>query len=1095
MQRFASLHCHTQTSPLDSIATSNDYVQRAEELGITAISITDHGRLSGHREHQRACEGTGVKPILGIETYFSPTDRFDKRSKANRGELDTVYDHLIIHAKNENGLKNLNNMNAEAWNSYYYQPRIDRELIQQYGQDLIITSACMSGPISKALRAGNEEVAYTRAQWFKDQMGDDFYIEVMAENDPELNQALLKLADDLGIKPILTEDSHYVDQDGLWLEEAYLILSTRPKPDKNVDPSKLKSKDMIGKFNELYGKERPMTFQDFSIYMAGREFREQQMLQQDIERTDIYENTLEIADKIGEYPYHKNLNLIPRPKAVDPDEKLRQICINGMKEKGLIDSLEHSVRLDHELEVVKTLGLAPYFLIISDAIRWCKSQGMIVGPGRGSSGGSLMCFVAGITDIDPLEYGLLFERFLDVSRGGTDPADVDIDLSPKDRERLKHYLEMQYKHVANIATESYFQEKGALKSAASILQVPFNEANKAIKELTTENAFAEYAASPNLKEFRKKYPDVMTIAKGLEGKKSSSGAHSAGMIISREPIANYVPMETRAIGENKERVPVVAYDMAEVSEIGLVKYDFLSLKTLDVMKDVAEVIKERHGKDIVYTEIPLDDTKTFKMLSDGYTKGVFQAEASPYTKLILNMGIDSFDDIVVAGALVRPGAMDAFGKDFIACKRGRKKVKLIHPIWDEICKDTYGFPLYQEQWMQINHEMAGFTKIEANKIRKLTAKKQEPETLEPYREQFIDGMVEHIDQQLAEKLWEDQLKTANYSFNKSHSVGYGLMTYWTAWIKANYGTEFVFALLNNEKEKASITNYLIEAKRMGIPIVLPHVSVSEIKHTIDHTGIKLGLSSIKYISENVADKIIKGRPFKTYTELEELSQTKYSGINSRALSSLNKVGAAAFEDNPRTGKESQNYYEFLGIPAFSTGDLEPRITDQFVPLDEVSDKGAYIVHATIQTITRKDGWCRLDLIDATGSFGVFVDPTAPFEAGMAYVMLIADNSVVRYSTVDDVINKRQTAMIEYLYRTEYPDTPDEMMKVIAFKSRDTKAGKKMATVVFSTNKKELTVAYAFGKSFQTAFAYCRPGEVVDPVLGEWNGKTVINNIL
>lgn len=1061
------------------------------------ISITDHGTLSGHRNMQTAAKEAGLVPILGLEAYISPTDRFDKRTNAKRTDGTSVYNHLILLATGEVGIKNLNRLSEIGWNEgFYNKPRIDFEVLSENKDGLIVLSGCLGGLISKAIERGDVEEAERWAQQFKSEFGDSFYIEVQSENPVEINTGLLSIADKFNIPAVITGDCHYADPKDRWVEEAFLILSTNPKQDRTADYSKSQKMDMLERFNYLY-PDRRMTFQDWDLFLAGREHRFEKMNAMGIDRHDIFDNTNIIANRIGDYPYYKDLSLLPIPKAADPFERLSFLCKEGMKHREVRGLPGYEERLAHELEVVKSKGFASYFLILTNMLNWARSKDIWIGPGRGSAAGSLVCYVLGITQVDPIEFDLLFARFLDESR--SDWPDIDVDVQDNRRGELKEYARKQFKHVASITTVNILQEKAAIKAASRVFGINFSEANKATKNLDTKNAFAEYVKDSNSFAFHKKYPEVLDLAKRIEGRIAGYGMHAGGLVVSKEPISNYVPMETRSDKDNdvSGRIAVVGYDMNDIAEIGLIKYDLLGLKAGSIIKDCIVKIKERHGIDITLPTKKKDfnDWRTFDMLAQGYTKGVFQAEQPAMTSLMIKLGVNDFEDIVVANALVRPGAMNIFGQDYIACKKGKKFAVSIHETIDGYMANTYYMPIYQEQSMQICAELAGLGMAVANKIRKVTAKKQDPVLLAEYKETFIEGSKDKVGELKAKFLWDSIEETASYQFNRSHSVAYSMITYWTAWLKVNYPLEFMYAVLKNEKDKDSLTDYLIEAKRLGIKVKLPHVNYSELGFSIEGDAIRFGLKNVKYISDNTGNRLIAARPFANYHELKTKVEEKGSGLTSRVLSSLNAIGGAYFVDNPRTGKERENLYEFLNIPAFEGIDLPPKVKLQFTPLDEYSETEVFPILAMVRKIVRGDGWSRVEVVDETGSSGIFAGENTPIEPGQMYAMLVAQNRVARFVVMDELLEKTDNTFVDYLYADGYPDIPPGMFKVLAFQKRTTKAGKQMAHLVICDESKEAMPVLVFPQMFIKAWSKCKDGAVIGAELRTLDDGTVIlNNI-
>jgi DNA polymerase-3 subunit alpha len=544
-----------------------------------------------------------------------------------------------------------------------------------------------------------------------------------------------------------------------------------------------------------------------------------------------------------------------------------------------------------------------------------------------------------ITDVDPIEYGLLFFRFIDPER--SDFPDIDMDFADKRRGEVKEYLRRKYGHVASIATFTFFRDKGVIKDAARVFRVPFAEVNRALKAVEAPPAldyFDVFVDSPQGKEFNDKYPEVIKLAAQLRGRIRGGGMHAAGVVLGSKPLSSFMPIETatNTADKNAPRVPLIAMDMNQVAEVGGIKLDALGLKTLSVIEDAVRQVEERYNRKIDLLNLPLDDRKVFAMLSEGHTKGVFQCEATPYTNLLIKMGCESFNDLAVSNALIRPGAMNVFGDSYIARKQGKEKVETIHPDLDKHLEDSFYLPIYQEQSMRLVSDLAGLGMSYANKVRKITAKKQDVTLLAEYKDAFIAGAEAKVGRDKAEWLWHSIEETASYAFNKSHAVAYSMLSYWTAWLKCHYPREFMVAILNNEGDKDAVTDYLIECKRLGIRILLPHVNRSGVHFQIEGgDAIRMGLSNVKFLSDITASRLLARAPFASYAELYEFVMEKGNGLTSRVLQGLNAIGGAAFDDNPKTGNERDNFYEYLRIPAFNTGAILPRIRAQFTELDRL----------------------------------------------------------------------------------------------------------------------------------------------------------------
>jgi DNA polymerase-3 subunit alpha len=1068
---------------MDGLNSPAELVQAAKDAGQTALAITDHGTLASHREMQIACKEIGIKPILGVEAYISPTDRFDRASKTDK--TIQAYNHIILLAKNKKGLENINTLQEIAWNEgFYHKPRIDREVLKEYAEGIIVLSGCLNGLISKAIERQEFSEAKLILKDFKQTFGEDFYIEVQSHNPKEINSNLLELADELKIKAVATGDAHFAKGEDKILEEAMLILSTNPKSDKEADfEMSRQMKDMLDRFNYLY-PDRRISFQDYNLFIQTRQEIEADFKEAGINRTDIYDNTMEIASKIGEYDFYQGLDLLPVPKT-NADKKLAEMASEGLKALGLDKDQVYLDRLQEELQVIKDKKFASYFLVVADMINWAKDNNIMVGPGRGSAAGSLVCYTLGITDVDPIKYDLLFFRFINPERN--DFPDIDTDFEDRRRKEVKDYLKKKFKHVASISTYTYFKDKGVIRDAARVFMVPLGEVNKALKSVDT---FEDYTDSQNTKEFRMKYPEVTWLAERLRGKIRSVGVHAAGVVVAKDDIRKYAPIESREDAQDKVsgRIPVVAYDMDTVADVGLIKIDALGLKSLSVIKDTLDAIKNRTGKEIDLSDLDLQDPAVYKLLNEGYTKGVFQAEATPYTNLLIKMGVDKFEDLAASNALVRPGAMNTVGSSYIKRKNGLEAVKYVHPIMKPFTENTYGVIIYQEQVMQACVHLGGMTWSEADKVRKIIGKKKDAREFDQFKDKFIEGASQHISKKQAEDLWHTFEAHAGYSFNRSHAVAYSMLSYYTAWLKSYYPLEFMFSVLKNEGDKDARTEYLIEAKRLGLKIKLPHVNESDVYFSLKEDSIRFGLAEVKFISDSIANKIIERRPFKNYADFIDKASKKGSGINSRAVSALNSIGGAAFEDNPRAGNEKDNYYEYLGIPTFNL-DLPPRIKSQAKPIEEFDDLGSFPMFGMVKNIKRGTGWARVELVDETGSIGLFHNEQTQIESGQMYFILVGDNRIARYINVKDMDPNGSDLFVDYLYRKQY-DIKDEERLVISFTPYQTKAGKMMAHIVFTDKDKNLTRAIAFPAMYKIALAKMREGMVCVPVLSKLDDGTL-----
>jgi len=1082
---FVHLHVHSHYSLMDGLNTPHELLEAAKKQGQTSLSITDHGTLSSHRDMQIAAKELGIKPILGIEAYISETDRFDKREVKKRDDNTSVYNHIILLAKNDIGLKNLQKLSQIAWTEgYYRKPRIDMDVLFEYKEGIIVVSGCMNGLISKAIERGESNRAEELVNIFKNNFGDDFYIEVQAHNPKELNNSLLNLADKFGVKPVATGDCHFAKKEERDLEELLLILSTKPSENKEADYASGRAfTNTLDRFDHLY-PNRPISFADINVYIQSYSEISMDFEKAGITRKDIYKSSVEIADKIESYTFHENLDLLPVPKK-NALKTLKEMCEKSLVDKGL-ENETYKERLQEELKVISDKNFASYFLVVGDMVNWAKENEILVGPGRGSAAGSLVCYLMGITEVDPIKFDLLFFRFINPERN--DFPDIDTDFMDRRRGEVKEYLRKKFKHVASISTYQYFKDKGVIRDVARAFLIPLGEVNKALKGVET---FEEYESSQSTEEFRKKYPEVTKYASMLRGKIRGNGMHAAGVVVAKDDISQYVPIETRKDPDDSVsgRIPVVAYDMEQTADLGLIKLDVLGLKTLSVIDDTLKTIKHIKKEDVNLKSIELDDKKVFEMLSSGFTKGVFQAEATPYTNLLMKMGVNTFEDLAASNALVRPGAMNTVGGSYIRRKKGEEMVTYAHPLMQEFTARTYGVIIYQEQVMQACVFLGGMSWADADKVRKIIGKKKDAKEFDQYKDQFISGASKHITPEDAQKLWHDFEAHAGYSFNRSHAIAYSMLSYYTAWLKRYYPLEFMFAVLKNEKDKDARTDYLLEAKRLGIKVLLPHINESELDFSIQGNSIRFGLSNIKYISDNIGSKITSLRPFKSYEEFTEKAGTKGSGINSRAIDSLNTIGAAAFPDNPRKGNENEKLYEYLGIPKFDTGKLSPSIKSQVNPLEEFLEEGCFVLLAMVKSIKKGPTWSRIELVDDTGSVGIFHSVNTQIEPGMMYFFLVGDNRIHKYVTIDDVVNKTDEPFVQWLYKDKLK-IEDGKMLVLDFTHYKTKANKMMAHIILSDADKKLERVIAFPKLYTKALGKMKPGTICDPAIAKMDDGTL-----
>ena len=831
---FTHLHVHTQYSILDGAASIPEMIKKAKNDGMTALAITDHGNLFGAKIFHDEAKKQGIKPIIGCEVYVAARSRFKKDDK-----IDARGDHLIILAKNKTGYYNLVKMVSLGWTEgMYYKPRIDKEILFENHEGLIISTACLGGVIPQTIMNESVEEAEKLIIEYKEVFGDDFYLEVMRHksDDPLMNEkvykdqiyinsVLLELGKKLDIKCIATNDVHFINPEDADAHDRLICLNTGKDID---DPTRLK-----------YTRQEWFKTRD-----------EMKEIFSDI--PEVIQNTQDVADKIAYYQLKRDpiLPVYPMPEGFDDEDSyLRFLCLEGAEKryKELTDEIKE--RIDFELDVVKNMGFPGYFLIVQDFINQARKMGVAVGPGRGSAAGSVVAYCTGITNIDPLKYNLLFERFLNPDRVSL--PDIDIDFDEDGREDILRWVVDKYgkDKVAHIITFGTMAAKMAIRDVARVQKLPLSEADKLAKfvperpGVTLKEAFKEI---PELRKARDgnnaEIASVLKYAETLEGSVRHTGLHACGIIIGRDSLINHIPVCT----SKESDLLVTQFDGHNVEDVGMLKMDFLGLKTLSIIKDTIISIKESRNIDIDIDSIPLDDAKTYELYARGETTGLFQFESVGMKKHLRELKPNRFEDLIAMNALYRPGPME-YIPEFINRKHGREKIKYYVPEMEEFLSDTYGITVYQEQVMQLSQKLAGFTRGEADGLRKAMGKKIK-KIMDELKNKFVDGCLKNgYNSEIANKIWLDWEAFAQYAFNKSHSTCYALVSYQTAYLKAHYPAEFMSAVLSrNINDIKKIGFFMDECRRMGISVLGPDVNESNVKFTVNKKGdIRFGLSAIK----------------------------------------------------------------------------------------------------------------------------------------------------------------------------------------------------------------------------------------------------------
>jgi DNA polymerase-3 subunit alpha len=896
---FVHLHVHTEYSMLDGAARVGDLVAEVARQQMPAIAMTDHGNVFGAFDFYKQATSVGVKPIIGIEAYVAPESRHEKKRVqwASGGDDDVsgggAYTHMTILAENNQGLANLFRLSSLAsLEGYYYKPRMDRELLSRYADGLIATTGCPGGEIQTRLRMGNYREALRAASDYRDIFGaSNFYLELMDHGidiENRVRADLLKLASELKLPLLATNDLHYTFAEDGAAHEALLCVQSGSTL---ADPKRFKFDN-----HEFYVK-------------TAAQMRE---LFKDI--PESCDNTLLIAERCN-VTLREGENLLPRfevPQGESEDSWLRALSHEGLKSR-LGDKVTpvHLQRLDYELDVMIKMGFPGYFLVVADLCSHAREVGIRVGPGRGSAAGSLVAYALGITGLDPLEHGLLFERFLNPER--ISMPDIDLDFDERRRSEMIRYATEKYgdDRVAQIITYGTIKSKQALKDATRVLGYPYaigEKLTKALppsvmgKDITLGGVFdKDDPRHGEAGEFRTLYDTdadskrVVDLAKGLEGLKRQWGVHAAGVILSREPLLDVIPIHRR----EADGAIITQFDMGACEATGLLKMDFLGLRNLSVLDDALQNIKLNLDIDIVLEDLPLSDQKTFELLSRGDTLGVFQLDGGPMRALLRSMAPDSFADISAVIALYRPGPMgENAHNNYADRKNGRKPVEAIHPELREplaeILGDTYGLIVYQEQVMAIAQKVAGFSLGRADLLRKAMGKKNK-EILDKEYIPFEAGMKSNgFGDAAIKRLWEVLIPFSDYAFNRAHSAGYGVVSFWTAYLKANYPTEYMAALLTSvrdDKDKSAL--YLSECRRMGISVLPPDVNESNSEYTPRGKDIRFGLAAIRNVGEGVVASIKSAREAKgAFTSFGDfLAKVDAQVCNKKTIESLIKAGA------------------------------------------------------------------------------------------------------------------------------------------------------------------------------------------------------------
>jgi len=888
MPEFVHLHIHSEFSLLDGANRIKDLPVRAKELGMKAIAITDHGVMYGAIDFYKACKNEGIKPIIGCEVYVAPRSRHQKEPN-----IDNKYNHLILLAKDNQGYKNLSKLVSIGFTEgYYYKPRIDLEVLEQYSEGLICLSACLAGSVNQALLNGQTEKAEEIALWHKRVFGEDYYIEIQNNGLREqvlANQKLVQLARKLDIPLVATNDAHYLKKEDAYNHEILLCIQTGKRMS---DEDRMRFET-----DELYVKSP----EEMSEYFAAF--------------PDAIENTVKIADKCNvEFEFGHTIlpNYDVPPEFETHYDFFKKICDDGIKKRyGENPSEEILKRAEYEIGIIEKMGFVDYFLIVWDFIHYAKTNGIPVGPGRGSGAGSIIAYAMEITDIDPMKYGLLFERFLNPER--ISMPDFDVDFCYEHRQDVIDYVSNKYghDHVSQIITFGTMAAKMVIRDVARVLDFPYAEADKLAKmipnelHITIPKSIEQNIELKNLYENDEQIHKLLDIAIALEGMPRQASTHACGVVITKDPVDTYVPLYVR------DNQISTQYIMTTLESLGLLKMDFLGLRTLTVIQDTINLVKQNRGIDVEFDK-EMADPKVYKLWQEGHSSGIFQFESQGMTNFMKELKPDSLEDIIAGVSLYRPGPMDQIPR-YIKSKMNPGHNEYTHPSLEPILNVTYGCMVYQEQVMQIVRDLAGYSLGRADLVRRAMGKKK-LDVMAKEREVFINGQVDEdgnvivpgcvrngIDAKSADKIFDEMAEFAKYAFNKSHAACYAVVAYRTAYLKAYYPAEFMASMLNSFLGNLDkVPEYIDECKRLGIEILKPDINKSYTKFTVEDGKIRFGLGSIKNVGIQPVESIIKERDingqFISFTDFCE--RMAGESVNKRCVESLIKSGT--FAEFPET---------------------------------------------------------------------------------------------------------------------------------------------------------------------------------------------------
>lgn len=876
MENFAHLHVHTEYSLLDGACRIEKLMDRVAELGQTAVAMTDHGVMYGAIDFYRAAKARGIHPVIGCEVYVTPGSRFERGYAQGQWHR-----HLILLCENMEGYRNLIHMVSLSFSEgFYVRPRVDLDLLRKHSKGLICLSACLAGSIPQALMNGDYEGAKRQALEFREIFGENnFFLEIQdhgIEAQKEVNMGLYRLSDETGIPLVATNDAHYLTREDARIQDVLMAIQMGKTVD---DPTRMKFET-----SEFYIKSEEEMFALFPTHPDA------------IARTVEIANRCQVEFEFGKY----HLPQFDVPDGYTAREYLDKLCLEGLHERYPDDDGTVRERLDYEINMIDKMGFVDYFLIVSDFIHYAKRNGIPVGPGRGSAAGSIVSYCLGITDLDPIKYSLYFERFLNPER--VSMPDIDVDFCYVRRPEVIEYVTRKYgaDHVAQIVTFGTMAARAAIRDVGRALSIPYNEADAVAKQVPMELHITIDRAltiNPELKKMYDSNPTVKNLidtARALEGMPRHASTHAAGVVITKDPVDTYVPL-----ARNDEQM-VTQFTMTTLEELGLLKMDFLGLRNLTVIADAEKMIR-RHTPDFSIEKVSDHDAATFQMLGQGRTMGVFQLESAGITNVVTGLRPQSIEDITAVVALYRPGPMQSIPR-YIECRHHPEKVRYKHPLLEPILSVTYGCMVYQEQVMEAFRKLAGYSLGKADMVRRAMSKKKFKE-LEKERVSFIygnpdegiDGAIARgVPEQTAAEIFDEIMDFANYAFNKAHAVCYAVVSYRTAYLKCHYPREYLAALLTSVLDVlGKISEYIAEAKEMGIRVLPPDVNSSEDGFSVSGEDIRFGLAAIKNVGRAFMRQLVEERQANgPYTSLMDFCERLYDkDLNRRALESMIQAGA------------------------------------------------------------------------------------------------------------------------------------------------------------------------------------------------------------